>query len=108
MNKEEITLEEAENYIDNIYQHKFDDMEEIKEDGTQVVYINGLDNLEFNDFEIASFRLLREEQILKYKNEQLKERIDKATNLYLKTLAEQKQVDDLACKMFNLLEGNKQ
>lgn len=43
---------------------------------------------------------------LEEENKQLKQRIDKATNLYLKTLAEQKQVDDLACYMFNILEGN--
>ena len=32
--------------------------------------------------------------------------IDKATSLYLKELSEKGKVDDLACKMFNTLEGN--
>ena len=34
------------------------------------------------------------------------EKIDKATTLYLKELSEKGKVDDLACKMFNVLEGN--
>lgn len=34
------------------------------------------------------------------------EKIDKATSLYLKELSEKGKVDDLACKMFNVLEGN--
>ena len=34
------------------------------------------------------------------------EKIDKATTLYLKELSEKGEVDDLACKMFNVLEGN--
>lgn len=34
------------------------------------------------------------------------EKIDKATALYLKELSENGKVDDLACKMFNILEGN--
>lgn len=34
------------------------------------------------------------------------EKIDKATALYLKELSEKGKVDDLACKMFNVLEGN--
>lgn len=33
--------------------------------------------------------------------------IDKTTQLYLKELSEKGRVDDLACKMFNTLEGNK-
>lgn len=34
------------------------------------------------------------------------EKIDKATTLYLKELSEKGKVDDLACRMFNVLEGN--
>ncbi|MBQ4031495.1 MAG: hypothetical protein II625_07045 [Bacilli bacterium] len=34
------------------------------------------------------------------------EKIDKATSLYLKELSEKGEVDGLACKMFNVLEGN--
>lgn len=35
-----------------------------------------------------------------------KSKKDKATTLYLKELSEKGKVDDLACKMFNTLEGN--
>lgn len=34
------------------------------------------------------------------------EKIDKAISIYLKELSEKGKVDDLACKMFNVLEGN--
>lgn len=34
------------------------------------------------------------------------EKIDKAISLYLKELSEKGEVDDLACRMFNVLEGN--
>lgn len=77
MNKE-FNLEEAEEFIDNIYQHKFDDMEEILEDGTQVVHLGGLDDIKFTDFESASFTLLRGEQRLKHQVKKQKEIIDKA------------------------------
>lgn len=80
MNKE-FNLEEAEKFIDNIYQHKFDDMEEILEDGTKVVHLGGLDDIKFTDFESASFTLLRGEQRLKYQVKKQEEVIDKIMNL---------------------------
>lgn len=76
MNKE-FNLEEAEDFIDNVYQHKFDYMEENLEDGTQVVHLGGLDNIKFTDFESASFTLLRGEQRLKHQVKKQKEVIDK-------------------------------
>ena len=76
MNKE-FNLEEAEEFIDNIYQHKFDNMEEILEDGTKVVHLGGLDDIKFTDFESASFTLLRGEQRLKHQVKKQKEVIDK-------------------------------
>ena len=80
MNKE-FNLEEAEKFIDNIYQHKFDDMEEILEDGTKVVHLGWLDDIKFTDFESASFTLLRGEQRLKHQVKKQKEVIDKIMNL---------------------------
>lgn len=35
-----------------------------------------------------------------------KSKKNKATSLYLKELSEKGKVDDLACRMFNVLEGN--
>ena len=80
MNKQ-FNLEEAENFIDNIYQHKFDNMEETLEDGTQVVHLGGLDNIKFTDFESASFTLLRGEQRLKRQVQEQKEVVDKVYEL---------------------------
>ena len=77
MNKE-FNLEEAEEFIDNIYQHKFDNMEEILENGTLVIHLGGLDDIKFTDFESASFTLLRGEQRLKHQVKKQKEVIDKA------------------------------
>ena len=41
-----------------------------------------------------------------FEQNRYKSRIDKATSLYLKELSEKGKVDDLACRMFNVLEGN--
>lgn len=41
-----------------------------------------------------------------FEQNRYKSRIDKAISLYLKELSEKGKVDDLACKMFNILEGN--
>ena len=54
-------------------------------------------------------RIRNERDAMKNKFDELmynSEKIDKATSLYLKELSEKGKVDDLACKMFNLLEGN--
>lgn len=95
MNKE-FNLEEAEKFIDNIYQHKFDDMEEILEDGTKVVHLGGLDDIKFTDFESASFTLLRGEQRLKYQVKKQKEVIDRAISFIVK---ETKSMPMNGCKI---------
>ena len=54
-------------------------------------------------------RIRNERDAVKNKFDELmynSEKIDKATSLYLKELSEKGKVDDLACKMFNVLEGN--
>lgn len=54
-------------------------------------------------------RIRNERNAMKNKFNELmnnSEKIDKATSLYLKELSEKGEVDDLACKMFNTLEGN--
>lgn len=54
-------------------------------------------------------RIRNERDTMKNKFDELmynSEKIDKATSLYLKELSEKGKVDDLACKMFNVLEGN--
>lgn len=111
MNKE-FDLEEAEEFIDNIYQHKFDNMEEILEDGTKVVHLGGLDDIKFTDFESASFTLLRGEQRLKQQCKKQKEVIDKAM-IELDTIIDdlEKHGDEAPapskeelCKIFGILK----
>lgn len=89
----EFNLEEAEEFIDNIYQHKFDNMEEILEDGTQVVHLGGLDDIKFTDFESASFTLLRGEQRLKHQVKKQKEVIDKAIE-YIRIYRSYQKIDN--------------
>ena len=110
MNKE-FNLEEAEEFIDNIYQHKFDNMEEILEDGTQVVHLGGLDEIKFTDFESASFTLLRGEQRLKHQVKKQKEAIDKTMDIindYLKedySIYTENEIEvDLIVKLKNILK----
>ena len=43
---------------------------------------------------------------LQQKNERLNNLMNSTTQLYLKELSKKGKVDDLACKMFNLLEEN--
>lgn len=58
MNKEEITLEQAEDIVDNMYQQRF---KECKVDDENKVHIDNLDNVTFNKLEKASISLLRTE-----------------------------------------------
>ena len=54
-------------------------------------------------------RIRNERNAMKNKFNELmnnSEKIDKATSIYLKELSEKGEVGDLACKMFNVLEGN--
>lgn len=105
MNKE-FNLEEAEEFIDNIYQHKFDNMEEILENGTLVIHLGGLDNIKFTDFESASFTLLRGEQRLKHQVKKQKEVINKAVlelmNIY--GALSNGQLSDRICNLIDILK----
>lgn len=54
-------------------------------------------------------RIRNERNAMKNKFDELmnnSEKIDKAISLYLKELNGKGKVDELACKMFNVLEGN--
>ena len=104
MNKE-FNLEEAEEFIDNIYQHKFDNMEEILENGTLVIHLGGLDDIKFTDFESASFTLLRGEQRLKHQVKKQKEVINKAV-LELVNIdgnLSNSQLSDRICNLIDIL-----
>lgn len=74
MNKE-LTLEEAENIVDNMYQNRWKECG--IEDGN-TIHMGNLGNLKYNELESASILLLRTEIRLKKENQQLKDRINKA------------------------------
>ena len=69
MNKE-LTLEEAENIVDNMYQNRWKECG--VEDGN-TIHLGNLGNLKYNELESASILLLRTDIRLKQQNKQLKE-----------------------------------
>lgn len=78
MNKE-LTLEEAENIVDNMYQNRWKECG--IEDGN-TIHMGNLSNLKYNELESASILLLRTEIRLKKENQQLKDRINKVIEYY--------------------------
>ena len=95
MNKE-LTLEEAENIVDNMYQNRWKECG--VEDGN-TIHMGNLSNLKYNELESASILLLRTEIRLKKENESLKERIEyleRSNNRREDTILEQRQeISDL-------------
>ena len=77
MNRE-LTLEEAENIVDNMYQSRWKECG--VEDGN-TIHMGNLDNLQYNELESASILLLRTELRLQKENKKYKEVIDKAIKL---------------------------
>ena len=73
MNKE-LTLEEAENIVDNMYQNRWKECG--VEDGN-TIHMGNLSNLKYNELESASILLLRTEIRLKKENKKYKVVIDK-------------------------------
>lgn len=68
-NKKYLTLEEAENIVDNMYQKRWKECG-IEEGNT--IHMGNLDKLEYNELERASILLLRTEIRLKSENKKLK------------------------------------
>ena len=90
MNKE-LTLEEAENIVDNMYQNRWKECG--VEDGN-TIHMGNLSNLKYNELESASILLLRTEIRLKKENKILKERIEyleRSNNRREDTILEQRQ-----------------
>lgn len=65
----ELTLEEAEKIVDNMYQNRWKECG--IEDGN-TIHMGNLDKLHYNEFERASILLLRTEIRLKRENQELK------------------------------------
>lgn len=64
-----------------------------------------VDYMREKDLEIEHWRYKHLKEFKSRKR--CEERIDKATNYYLKTLSKNGSMPDEAAQMFNLLEGNK-
>lgn len=66
MTSEKMTLEEAINIVDDMYQDRYKIIEEKTEEGT-TVHLEKIDDVKFTNLEFASVRLLREVQSLQRK-----------------------------------------
>ncbi len=78
---EELTLEQAEKIVDDMYQKRWEECG--VEDGN-TIHLGNLNNLQYNDLEKASILLLRVETRLKRENKQLQQE-----NKQLKELLDQ-------------------
>ena len=82
MSREKLTLEEAENIVDNMYQNRW------KECGVEegnTIHMGNLENLHYSELERASILLLRTEIRLKRENQELKKQLE-AKNIQQKEL----------------------
>ena len=66
MKQDKMSLEEAKNIIDEMYQDKYKIIEE-----NNTIYVDRLDEVKFTNLEFASVRMLREVQSLRRKLEKL-------------------------------------
>lgn len=66
-----MSVEEAENIIDDMYQDKFNVIEE-----KNTIYLNRLDDVKFTNLEFASVRMLREVQSLRRELERQQKEIE--------------------------------
>lgn len=85
-----MTIEKAEEILDNMYQEKMKSNEVKYENGAMIDLSK---KIEFTELEEASVRVLREELILKKKIEELKEEIDVQNEqiIALETVLEEKE-----------------
>lgn len=78
MSETYLTLEEAENIVDNMYQKRW---EECGIDDGNTIHMGNLDKLEYTELEKASILLLRTELRLKKENRQLKEQLQQKEDI---------------------------
>lgn len=78
MSETYLTLEEAENIVNNMYQKRW---EECGVDDGNTIHMDNLDKLHYSELERASILLLRTELRLKRENKKYKEVIDKLNKL---------------------------
>lgn len=75
MKQDKMSIEEAENIIDEMYQDKYKIIEE-----NNTIYVDRLDEVKFTNLEFASVRMLREVQSLRRKLEKLQKEIERLNN----------------------------
>ena len=106
MSKKELTLEEAENIVDNMYQKRW--VECGVEDGN-TIHMGNLDKLHYSELERASILLLRTEMRLKRENKKLKTLLKGTTHCYDEVEHKQlmkenkelkKQLEEIDSKLF--------
>lgn len=86
MTKKEMSIEEAETIIDDMYQDKYKIMEQKTEQGV-VIDVSKMDEITLTNLEFASVRMLREKQILETKYRRLQEKISEILEYYKYTPA---------------------
>ena len=80
MRVETMTIEEAENIIDDMYQEKYEIIEEKIENGVKI-YLDKLKDVKFTYLEFASVRMLREVQKLRRELEKQQKEIEKKNKI---------------------------
>ena len=90
MTTERMTLEEAINIVDEMYQDRYKTIEEKTEEGT-TIHLEKIDDVKFTNLEFASVRLLREVQSLQKKLESstLEQKIEGEIQVHLNYLNNQ-------------------
>ena len=94
MDKKELTLEEAENIVDNMYQKRWEECG--VEDGN-TIHLGNLDKLHYSELEKASILLLRTEIRLKRENQKQKEIINVLD--FIKARAQQGATQEIINKL---------
>lgn len=90
MTAERMTLEEAINIVDEMYQDRYKTIEEKTEEGI-TIFLEKIDDVKFTNLEFASVRLLREIQSLQKKLESstLEQKIEGEIQVHLNYLNNQ-------------------
>ena len=100
---QELTLEEAENIVDNMYQNRWKECG--VEDGN-TIHMENLSNLKYNELESASILLLRTEIRLKKENQLLKEINEEHKKLNGELREENKKYKEVIKKVKKMIIDN--
>lgn len=91
MTKKEMSIEEAETIIDDMYQDKYKIMEQKTEQGV-VIDVSKMDEITLTNLEFASVRALREIQSLRHKLEKQEKENTDLKELYIRTAKHQEKI----------------